>query len=100
MRTPRLVSLTSLLLLAACSAPEPPAERTPPGTDLDPGEEQVETLVARAGAPLFDGMGNYHRTISDEGRRLAALFRSGNGARVRLQPCRSDPLVPRGAEAR
>ena len=77
MHTPRLVLLTSLSLLAACSAPEPPAERTAPGTDLDPGEEQVETLVARAGAPLFDGMGDYHRTITTKDAGSQRYFDQG-----------------------
>jgi tetratricopeptide (TPR) repeat protein len=44
----RLTSLIPLFILAACS---PPAEDT-------------AALVARAGAPLFDGMGEYHRGIT------------------------------------
>ena len=54
----------AVLLLAACSDPPPPAERPAPGTDVDSTEEEAEALVARAGAPLFDGMGDYHRTTT------------------------------------
>jgi tetratricopeptide (TPR) repeat protein len=54
-----------LALLAACSQQEPPARPAAPGSDVDPAQAQdVETLVARAGAPLFDGMGDYHRPIT------------------------------------
>ena len=62
----RWIGLAAILaLLAACSQQEPPAGPVAPGSDVDPAEAQdAETLVARAGAPLFDGMGDYHRTIT------------------------------------
>jgi tetratricopeptide (TPR) repeat protein len=62
----RWIGLAAILtLLAACSQQEPPARPVAPGSDVDPAEAQgAETLVARAGAPLFDGMGDYHRTIT------------------------------------
>jgi tetratricopeptide (TPR) repeat protein len=55
MRTDRsfLTCLIVPVMLAACA----------------PGQEDTSALVARAGAPLFDGMGDYHReiTASDPG---------------------------------
>jgi tetratricopeptide (TPR) repeat protein len=42
------------LLLAACSFDTPPAAEAEPRA----------ALIARGGAPIFDGMGDYHRSIS------------------------------------
>jgi len=58
-----LLSLVSIACLSSCSDPDLVA-----GPGAAPAETR-EALVARAGAPLFDGMGDYHReiTTSDPG---------------------------------
>jgi tetratricopeptide (TPR) repeat protein len=70
-----LTSLLPLCVLAACSQPL----------------EDTATLVARAGAPLFDGMGEYHRAITttdpgaqryfDQGMVLAFAFNHAEAIR-------------------
>ncbi|HLF09594.1 MAG TPA: hypothetical protein VJA26_00130, partial [Gammaproteobacteria bacterium] len=68
----------AMLVLAACSKQEPPTNRTAPGSDADPaGTETVETLVARAGAPLFEGMGEYHRSITTSDAGAQRYFNQG-----------------------
>ena len=67
MRAPYTVLSTLLVvssILLGCSDPQPPPGRTAPAPTADPAAEEVEALVARAGAPLFDGMGDYHRAIT------------------------------------
>ena len=60
-----LFALCFTAALAACSpdttSPAPTAPGTTEGTS---GTEATQALVARAGAPLFDGMGDYHRAIT------------------------------------
>ncbi len=41
------------------------------------GVESVEELVARAGAPLFEGMGSYHRSITTSGPGAQRYFNQG-----------------------
>ena len=69
--------VAAVLLFAACSDPVPSVERPAPGTDVDSTEEGREALVARAGAPLFDGMGDYHRTITTKDAGAQRYFDQG-----------------------
>lgn len=58
-----IAAVVTALALAGCTPPDAPDQPKPTAaTDL-------EALVARAGAPLFDGMGNHHHpiTTSDPG---------------------------------
>lgn len=58
MVTRTAVLALSLFSLCACSrSPSPTADSTAPA-------DATAALVARAGAPLFSGMGDYHRTIT------------------------------------
>ena len=68
--------LASPVLLVACSdAPAPPGRSSP--SSEPSAEEDVEALVARAGAPLFDGMGDYHRTITTADSGAQRYFNQG-----------------------
>jgi tetratricopeptide (TPR) repeat protein len=89
----RLTSLLSVCLLAACSQP--------PETGVRTAAEDTATLVARAGAPLFDGMGEYHRAITttdpgaqryfDQGMVLAFAFNHAEAIRSFRAAQRLDP---------
>jgi tetratricopeptide (TPR) repeat protein len=78
-----LTSLLPLCLLVACSQP--------PETEVRSADEDQTALVARAGAPLFDGMGEYHRAITtadpgaqryfDQGMVLAFAFNHAEAIR-------------------
>lgn len=57
----RLIALVAVLSLAACTKP--------PETDAE--------LVARAGAPLFTGMGEYHRAITTKDAGAQRYFDQG-----------------------
>jgi tetratricopeptide (TPR) repeat protein len=80
-----LTSLLPLIALAACSQPP----------------EDTAALVARAGAPLFDGMGDYHRAITtadpgaqryfDQGMVLAFGFNHAESIRSFRAAQRLDP---------
>src|SRR5262245_49513389 len=61
MRLVGLIAVSLATLLAACAKK--------PETDAD--------LVARAGAPLFAGMGDYHRTIDTKDRGAQRYFDQG-----------------------
>lgn len=66
-----------------------------------PGQEDTAALVARAGAPLFDGMGDYHREITasdpgaqryfDQGMVLAFGFNHAESIRSFQAAQRLDP---------
>jgi tetratricopeptide (TPR) repeat protein len=83
-----------LLFVGACGPNEP-------ATDSGPDEDDGETLVARAGAPLFDGMGDYHRTVTvadpgaqryfDQGMVLAFGFNHAEAVRSFRAAQRLDP---------
>jgi tetratricopeptide (TPR) repeat protein len=87
MRTDRsfLTWLIVPVMLAACA----------------PGQEDTSALVARAGAPLFDGMGDYHREITasdpgaqryfDQGMVLAFGFNHAESIRSFRAAQRLDP---------
>ncbi len=70
MSTARIVLLATFALLAACSRQSPPSA-------APTEEEDGESLVARAGAPLFDGMGDYHRAISTASAGAQRYFDQG-----------------------
>jgi tetratricopeptide (TPR) repeat protein len=76
-RRHRLLALCLLatLGLAACGPSEPPAPASPDGTP--PADETAESLVARAGAPLFDGMGEFHRAITTSDSGAQRYFDQG-----------------------
>ncbi|WP_370236318.1 MULTISPECIES: hypothetical protein [Henriciella] len=72
-------SAMAALLLSACAtsstedlapaiAPEPPAAE---------GEYETASLAEKAGAPLFEGMGDYHRTISTSSEDANKYFDQG-----------------------
>jgi tetratricopeptide (TPR) repeat protein len=83
-----------LLFVGACGPNEP-------ATDSSPNEDDGETLVARAGAPLFDGMGDYHRAVTvadpgaqryfDQGMVLAFGFNHAEAVRSFRAAQRLDP---------
>jgi hypothetical protein len=89
---------SALVVLGGCSSPDEPASAPRSGT---PGEDETETLVARAGAPLFDGMGAYHREIATAPRwrgAAVALANRGNvagalGERAALNTFRGSPQI-------
>ena len=93
MNTPKVMVLMAVTLLAACSPDRAPAE-------LD--EAARRELVARAAAPLFDGMGDYHRAITtsdpgaqlyfDQGMVLAFGFNHAESIRSFRAAQRLDPL--------
>lgn len=64
--------------LAACSRqqepPEPVAEASETVTDADAARNE---LAARAGAPLFDGMGNHHHAITTSDPDAQRYFDQG-----------------------
>jgi len=67
MHTLRVVLLAlglTVAVLTACSPNSAPPRSVTPGSSEPGGAESKDALVARAGAPLFDGMGDYHRTIT------------------------------------
>jgi len=77
-----LPGIVLILLITACSTPDTPAP--PSGDDagaespLDfPLGDSPEALVARAGAPLFDGMGEYHRAITTQDPTAQRYFDQG-----------------------
>jgi tetratricopeptide (TPR) repeat protein len=88
-----LTSLLPLCLLVACSQP--------PETEVRSADEDQTALVARAGAPLFDGMGEYHRAITtadpgaqryfDQGMVLAFAFNHAEAIRSFRAAQRLDP---------
>lgn len=62
-----LAVAASLTLLAACSKSEAPATEAATDPVSQPVADATETrneLAARAGAPLFDGMGDHHHPIT------------------------------------
>lgn len=61
------------LAIGACTQ-DTPNERTRPTSSED---EDTESLVARAGAPLFDGMGDYHRAITTSDPGAQRYFDQG-----------------------
>jgi tetratricopeptide (TPR) repeat protein len=74
----RLTGFFIVLFLVACTASEPPSNRTRPGSGLESADDEAaETLVARAGAPLFDGMGEYSRTITTTDTGAQRYFNQG-----------------------
>ncbi len=75
-------AVLSILFVSACSTPEPPEPPSGSGAGAvpQPGEPQAETpeqLVARAGAPLFEGMGEYHRSITTSDPAAQQYFDQG-----------------------
>jgi tetratricopeptide (TPR) repeat protein len=69
MKVNRLVACTALCVLAACSNEEPTGEpaavvaNSPTLVKAEPSAPIVD-LATRAGAPLFEGMGDHHHPIS------------------------------------
>lgn len=62
--------------LASCSSGDaPPATETAPVADN--GEAERNELAARAGAPLFDGMGNHHHPITTSDPDAQRYFDQG-----------------------
>ncbi len=70
MRTTTLALICLAGLLAGCS-------REQPGSSPAPQPETDAELVARAAAPLFEGMGNYHRTITTADPGAQRYFNQG-----------------------
>ena len=66
------VLLLALPLLAASACTREPEPATPANA-----ADATAALVARAGAPLFSGMGDYHRTISARDAGAARYFDQG-----------------------
>ena len=70
MRTTTLVLICAAGLVVGCSREQPASNTaTQPETDAE--------LVARAGAPLFEGMGDYHRTITTQDPGAQRYFNQG-----------------------
>jgi hypothetical protein len=104
MNTARLGFLLVLVAITACS---PNNEETPPDTAVQlanstgAAADPDAALVARAQAPLFDGMGPYHRAIStaepgaqryfDQGMVLAFGFNHAESIRSFRAAQRLDP---------
>jgi len=67
------------MLLAACSRQEPPAETEAASvTDaVDDATTVRNDLATRAGAPLFDGMGNHHHPITTSDPDAQRYFDQG-----------------------
>jgi tetratricopeptide (TPR) repeat protein len=80
MRQRRLALFTLLLhvALAGCSDPAapPPAAASTPATQPS-AAAATAALVTRAGAPLFDGMGSYHRAITTADAGAQRYFDQG-----------------------
>lgn len=60
-----------LVIVSACSREQPPATAAPPVVDA-----RTE-LAARAGAPLFDGMGNHEHPITTHDPDVQRYFNQG-----------------------
>lgn len=96
MRTQFLFAAASVLALSACQS-APPADDT---AALAPVAGEAD-LVARAGAPLFEGMGDFHRPITtasadaqkyfDQGMVLAFGFNHAESIRSFRAAQRLDP---------
>ena len=65
--TTAIAAVLPLLLLAACSK----------DADTEPATESTAELVERAGAPLFDGMGDHHHAITTESTGAQRYFNQG-----------------------
>ncbi len=70
----KLLVCTSILALSACGAPDRPQETTQTITDQEAGKIK---LAKRAGAPLFDGMGDYYREITAVNPDAQKYFNQG-----------------------
>ena len=66
-----LMAAMSVGLAGACSRDAPPE---PAASDVSDGKSE---LVARAGAPLFDGMGNHHHPITTKDPDAQKYFDQG-----------------------
>ncbi|MGI9260830.1 MAG: hypothetical protein ACR2QR_02270 [Woeseiaceae bacterium] len=69
-----LVTLTLLTLIGGCAMQQPESGATAPGIDRTTARN---ALAARAGAPLFDGMGNHHHEISTSDPDAQRYFDQG-----------------------
>jgi tetratricopeptide (TPR) repeat protein len=67
------------LLTSACSRPDAPAatESAAVDTQVDPAIAARNELASRAGAPLFDGMGNHHHPITTADADAQRYFDQG-----------------------
>jgi tetratricopeptide (TPR) repeat protein len=65
----KLFAISLPVWLLACTDGEPTAPAMTP--------QEAESLVARAGAPLFDGMGDYHRAITTSDPGAQRYFDQG-----------------------
>ena len=70
MKTTTLCLCATAVLIVGCNR-EPTSESTAPLVETD------AELVARAGAPLFEGMGDYHRTITTQDPGAQRYFNQG-----------------------
>jgi len=78
MRTPVLLALgLTLVGLTACAPDSAPPPGAPAATGGPEDAAGKAALVARAGAPLFAGMGDYHRTITTADPSAQRYFDQG-----------------------
>lgn len=75
MKMTALFAGASALALAACVMPV--TETTAPVTVAEPPVASESDIVAMAGAPLFEGMGDYHREISTDNEYAQRYFDQG-----------------------
>ena len=66
-----LAATAVMLTLSACSEPQTPEPAAPEAV------ESRNELATRAGAPLFDGMGNHHHPITTSDRDVQRYFDQG-----------------------
>ena len=80
-RLERTIALVfAALIVTGCSrteTPEPAAEMAPEPTSEMTAEEARNELAARAGAPLFDGMGDHHHPITTSDPDAQRYFDQG-----------------------
>lgn len=75
MKTPKTISILLLLtILAGCSQKEAEPEANVPVADETGARNELAT---RAGAPLFDGMGNHHHEITTRDPDAQRYFNQG-----------------------
>ena len=76
----RLIAATLILIgIVGCSPSEPPAANEAPATSQAPSDPVAErnALAARAGAPLFDGMGDHEHPITTRDPDAQRYFDQG-----------------------
>jgi tetratricopeptide (TPR) repeat protein len=76
MNSPRTIaySVIFMLALAGCAPEDPPARAADPLVDQTAARNE---LAARAGAPLFDGMGNHQHAITTSDADAQRYFNQG-----------------------